>query len=239
MKKLNILLSFIAIFAFSVQTIVAQRVIGKGPIISEKVKMGNITNIGLGISANVFLKQGANQSIEIKGQQNIIDLLNKEGEGDTWDIKFLRNTNIKTSEKLEVYITLNSLEALNIGGSGSIKGDGTFKNIDELKLNIGGSGSIHLAVLAEELSCNIGGSGSIHLEGNAKDIDINIGGSGSVKALDLTVTNANVNTAGSGSVQIEVTDELSATIVGSGGVKYKGDPKVNKTIMGSGRLKAY
>jgi len=238
MKKLNIFFSFLTIAFFTNFSTDAQRVVGTGPIVSETVKMSEISNIGLGISANVYITQGSSQSIEIKGQQNIIDLINKKAKGDTWDIKFPRNTNIKSNEKLEVYITIRDIESLNLGGSGSIIGEGRFKNIEDLNLNIGGSGSIKLALQAEELTCNIGGSGSMHLEGSADDVDINIGGSGSVKALDLKVANAKVNAAGSGSVQIDVSDKLNATIVGSGGVKYKGNPEINKTIMGSGRLKA-
>lgn len=238
MKKLNLLLAFLTLSIFTFTSLNAQKVIGEGPVVTKNVKMSDISNIGLGISANVFLKQGSKQSIEIVGQQNIIDLINTEARGDSWDIKFPKKTNIRTNEKLEIHITVKDIESLNLGGSGSFIGDGSFKNLDKLKLNIGGSGSIDLNLETEDLTCNIGGSGSMHLEGRADDVDINIGGSGSVKAEDLKTSTAKVNTAGSGSVHIDVSEKLNATIVGSGGVKYKGNPTINKTIMGSGRLKA-
>jgi hypothetical protein len=239
MKKSTLLTSLLALLLMVSTGISAQKVTGKGPVVTQKVKMSDITEIGLGISADVYLSQGSSQSIEIKGQQNIIDLIKKEAKNGSWDIEFPKNSRVKMSEKLEIYITLESIEALNLGGSGSFIGQNEFTNLKDVDFNIGGSGSIKLDLQADDLSCNIGGAGSIHLEGSAEKIDVNIGGSGSVEAEELSVDQAEVNTAGSGSVSIDVKNTLTATIVGSGGVRYKGDPKVNQTIMGSGRVKAF
>ena len=217
----------------------AQNVKGEGPVITEEVKMGEILTLSLGLSANVYLTQGSQQQIEIEGQQNIIDLINKKNEGNSWDIKFLNNSKISNYEKLEVHITVRDIKSLNIGGSGSIIAQNKFNDLGDISMNIGGSGSIKMDLEAKDIKANIGGSGSIKLSGDAAQLNANIGGSGSVKAIELKVGAAKVNTAGSGSVEIEVTDKIDATIVGSGGVKYKGNPKIQKNVMGSGRVRSY
>ncbi|WP_235298008.1 head GIN domain-containing protein [Portibacter marinus] len=237
MNKINFIIAILMAASFHFST--AQRVRGEGPVVEKTIELDEFSNIGLGLSANVYLTQGNRQLVKIKGQQNIIDLIEKDVDGDSWEISFPDKAKVSNYDKLEIYITIQELEGLNIGGSGSILGQNKFKNLNDLKLNIGGSGSIGLELDGADVTCNIGGSGSIKLAGTAESMDANIGGSGSVKAIDLKVQKAKVNTAGSGSVSIDVSDELSATIVGSGGVQYKGNPKINQNVMGSGRIKAY
>ncbi len=239
MKSSRLIFAALTLLVLASFNVTAQKLVGSGPVVSETVEMRDITNIGLGISANVYLTQGSSQSITLKGQKNIIDALEKSADGDSWEIEFPDGTRVNMSKKLEIHITLKTIESINIGGSGSVYGEEKFTNLDDVKMNIGGSGSITLDLEAEDVKCNIGGSGSIKLAGAADSFKANIGGSGSIKAIELQVRDAKVNAAGSGSVMIDVTDNLAATIVGSGGIKYKGNPKVNSSIMGSGRIRAY
>ena len=241
MNRLNLLLGILTLtfFACNISHAQSNKVKGSGPIVTETLDLSNFSSIGLGISANVYLTQGSQQKVEVRGQKNIIDILKIESKDNTLNIGTKKNHSYSTSEKLEVHVTMKDLTKLNLGGSGSIIGETQFTNLDDVKFNIGGSGSIKLDLQADEIDCNIGGSGSMKLSGQADEIEVNIGGSGSVKAIDLQVKNADVNTAGSGSAMINVSDHISARIAGSGGIKYKGDPKIDKKIVGSGRIKAY
>jgi len=130
MKRFNIIL--VLLFSIlSSATVYSQTIKGAGGIVSQNVDMGTITSIGLGISADVYIKQGSRQSIEIKGQQNIIDQIKKTSKGGSWNIVFKRGVRIKNYEDLKIYITMASLEALSIGGSGSIIGQGKFSKLDD------------------------------------------------------------------------------------------------------------
>lgn len=238
MKKLNFILVFLATTLISYCGD-AQTVKGSGSVTSKTISMDKITSIGLGISADVYLRQGAKQEIEIKGQQNIIDLLNKRPNGKSWNIEFERGTRVKSYEQLEIYITLTELENLSIGGSGSIIGKSKFTRVDDLSISIGGSGDVKVDVEANDISCSIGGSGKIKLQGEADELEVSIGGSGDVEAINLDVKECNVSSAGSGNVEINVSDYLKVSLVGSGDVRYSGNPKVKKSIVGSGDVVSY
>ncbi|MFT5167382.1 MAG: hypothetical protein ACI8P3_002619 [Saprospiraceae bacterium] len=239
MKNLNFILALFAITLFSYQSIEAQSVTGKGSVVTETVDMEDISGIGLGISAKVFIQQGSKQKIEIKGQKNIIDLIKKKPNGDSWNIEFPNNSRVRNYEPIEVYVTLTKLEALSIGGSGSIIGKGKFTKVDDFDISIGGSGDIIVEVEADEISCSIGGSGEVGLSGTAEELAISIGGSGDVKAIDLSVKKCKVSSAGSGNVAITVSENLEVSLVGSGDVKYKGNPKIKTSIVGSGDVEPY
>ena len=239
MKNFTLLLTLFALTFFSCEFIDAQTVKGSGGIVTETVDMKNITSIGLGISAEVFIEPGSSQKIEIKGQQNIIDLINKKPKGSTWNIEFPHGTRVKGYDRLEIYVTMTGLEALSIGGSGSITGKGKFSKVDDLGISIGGSGDVEVDVEANEVSCSIGGSGEIELGGSADELKISIGGSGDVKAVNLAVKECKVSSAGSGNVDVNVSGTLDVSLVGSGDVRYKGSPKVKSSIVGSGDVDPY
>ena len=239
MKNLNLILVLCLLSLSNCESLISQSVKGSGPIVSETIEMSNITGLGLGISANIYVKQGNSQKIEVKGQQNIIDLLKKKPKGNNWTVEFERGTRVRNYEQLEVYVTLTELSSLSIGGSGSIIGKNKFTKVNNLGISIGGSGDVKIDVDANDISCSIGGSGEISLQGTADELKVSIGGSGDVEAINLNVKECKISSAGSGNVEISVDNYLDVTLVGSGDVRYKGDPKIKKSIVGSGKVKAY
>src|SRR5690606_20865911 len=150
------------------------QITGTGIEVTKNIDLATITGIGLGINADVFIKQGAKQEITIKGQQNIIDNIKTKVTDGTWRIEF--DKNVRKHEKIEIRITLSELKSLAVGGSGEITGEGKFKNVNELDLSIGGSGEIDIDVEAKKITCSLGGSGEMELAGSCNDLSISLSG---------------------------------------------------------------
>jgi hypothetical protein len=232
MKIAKLLAGFLIIALLSTTSTFAQKISGKGGTVSKNIDLPTITGVGLGIAADVYLKQGSSQEITIKGQKNIIDNIKTEVKKGSWTIEF--DKEVQNYEDIKIYITMATLEEVSIGGSGSIIGDSKFGNLDNLDISIGGSGDIKLAVEAKDISCSIGGSGEIDLEGTGNELSISIGGSGDVEAFNLSVQKCNISSAGSGDISVNVGEKLDVSMVGSGDVTYKGNPKISTSIIGSG-----
>jgi hypothetical protein len=207
--------------------------------------------IKLDNNADVILKKGDTQSVEVEGPEKLIDLLNKKIKVDSWNIKY--NSRVLNPEKIVIYITLPSFYALHINGSGNITGKSNFTDIEKLVLLLGGSGNLSLsgecealdcklmgsgnmslAFTAEEASCDITGSGDLDIQGKANTFEVSISGSGDVEGADFKVKTAEIRTFGSGNCSIKVSDQLFTKIVGSGDIIYYGNPKVKSTNTGSG-----
>ncbi|MFT4664635.1 MAG: hypothetical protein ACI9XB_001581 [Gammaproteobacteria bacterium] len=208
------------------------KVKGEGPIVTKKLNIDDFQNLGLGISADVILTQGPKQEVTIKGQQNIIDNIKIKVKGNSWSINF--HDDASDYKDLTIYITLPTLESISIGGSGNISSTNNFNNSDDMDISIGGSGDVSLDLNAKDVDIRIGGSGKVALKGEGEDLDISIGGSGDVMAFDFTVNTCDVSSAGSGDIDLNVSDKLNVSLVGSGDVTYKGNPKVKSSIVGSG-----
>lgn len=196
-----------------VWTAFAQKISGEGNIVKKEISLPEFTSIGLGIPAEVYLTQGNTQKVIIEAQQNIIDNIERNVKGNSWNIEY--DKDVRTSKDVKIYITMKTIEALSIGGSGSIVTESSFDNLDDVKISIGGSGDVTL-------------------KGSGKSTKISIGGSGSVMAEDFQVNQCKVSIGGSGKAYVYANDNLDVSIAGSGDVRYKGKPAVRSSIAGSG-----
>ena len=210
--------------------------------------------IKLNNNADVILKKGDTQSVEVEGPQKLINLLNKNIKVDTWNIEF--KSRVLNAKKLTIYITLPSFYALHINGSGNITGKSNFSDLDNLLLittgsgnlslsgetnelgcQLMGSGNMTLSFTAKEASCDITGSGNLKIQGQTDFFEASISGSGAIKGAEFETATAEVRTYGSGNCSIKVSEQLVTKITGSGDIIYYGNPKVRSNRTGSGKVK--
>ncbi|WP_425390267.1 head GIN domain-containing protein [Ekhidna sp.] len=212
------------------------------PSFSQKktLDVGNFSELSLGISANLYLKQGATNRVEVECDDDIFEDIEFEVKGDRLVIKreggWSWGNGWRRSE-VTIYVTMENIEGLSVSGSGSIESDGQL-NVEDIRISVSGSGDLDLDIEGDEMDLRISGSGSIRLNGTAEEAEARISGSGRVKAEDLTVKTFQARISGSGSCYITAIDEVEASISGSGSVYYAGDPKrVISNSSGSGKVR--
>ena len=211
-----------------------KKIKGNGNVITVKRTTSNYDGIGIGGSFDVKLIKGKEGNIKIEGEENIIPYVITEVTGNTLQIKYKKNTNIRTTRRLTVTVTYNDIDKVSLGGSGNVTADGVIK-ANDFKVSLGGSGNITLQLDADEIKTSIGGSGNIKLSGKTNDLDCSIAGSGSIKAYELSTDKLNATIAGSGSIRTTVKSKIKAKVVGSGSIYYKGNPKyIDTKSVGSG-----
>lgn len=207
---------------------------GSGTKATETRTLGSFTKVSLEGAMDVYVSQGANESVRIEADDNILKVITTEISGGELEIS--TSESISPVTPIKVWVTAKSLEGLSMAGSGTMVTETPFtsKNFDA---SIAGSGDIHANVTADNVDASIAGSGNVVLKGAAKLASVSVAGSGDVHALELATQTATVDIAGSGDCEINATEQLTGNIMGSGSIYYKGEPKVNSSIMGSGDIK--
>lgn len=210
------------------------RIEGEGPMVTRNLDIDNFDGIIVQNSANVILIQGNKLHVEIKAQENIIENIRTEVSGNIWKIRNIRP--VWRKHELTIYITMPDFNMLKISGSGDIKTDGKFDDLNNLELRISGSGDMNLDLDADDIVGRIGGSGSIRLDGFANTLDLRINGSGDIYAMELKAKRVYAKISGSGGIRVRVSEKLEADISGSGDIYYKGKPQLSTSISGSGNI---
>ncbi|MCB0838204.1 MAG: DUF2807 domain-containing protein [Bacteroidetes bacterium] len=225
---------------------------GTGPLVTDTLQIASFTGIELSTSADVYISKGATQLVEVRGQQNLIDILETDVTSDVWKIDFPGC--VRNMDDLEIYITLPELTYAKISGSGNIVGQDTFStSLMELKISgagdisleaiatqldvkISGSGNMILGMDTDQLTSEINGAGDLYLQGTAETHYSLVRGSGNIEAFDLVTDHTEVKISGAGDAEVTANLQLDVNISGSGNVYYKGNPAINADIKGSGHL---
>lgn len=204
---------------------------GEGPVVKKSLNISSFDGFTLTTTGTVYLRQGSTQSVEVETHQNLIDILETSVSNKHWKIKF--NKSVRNYDKLVFYITVPTLTAANISGSGDIIAETAFTGLGDLRVAISGSGDIKMNAQAQNITSKISGSGDIALKGKANNMEIGISGSGDVSAYDMIVENCKISISGSGDVKVHANEELYVRSSGSGDVFYKGRPRIESKVSGS------
>jgi hypothetical protein len=203
--------------------------------ISQSFPVGAFTKVALGGSANVVVTVGGAPSVRAEGDAERIGRMDIRTEGDQLMIGSKRHGwgwHDKGGE-VTVYVTVPSLAAAEIGGSGDMKIDkvqgGSFA------ASIGGSGDMQIASLqTNDANVSLAGSGSVTAGGKAQHATLSIAGSGDIDLGNLEVRTANVSMVGSGNAAMKALESADVSIMGSGNVTVTGGGKCQVQKMGSG-----
>lgn len=212
--------------------------------VTKQIKVSDFNQIAVSGSLDVtYTQQSGKPKVEIYTSDNIVDLLDIYVKNGKLNLGFKKNVKVSYN-KLEIRVTSEDLNAVNVAGSGDFKFTNGLKT-DQLKMNVAGSGDITASNIqcSQEFTANVAGSGDIECKQlKAADMDISVAGSGDLKIENALVTSANASVAGSGTVKISGSaDKANYSVAGSGDL-YASDFKVqdiSASVAGSGDIKCH
>lgn len=205
---------------------------------TEDRHLSGFSAVSVSGSWDVYITQGATESVKVEAPSNVIGKIITEVEGGTLKI-YSKNDNWgwnMGNKKIAVYITAKTLNSIGMSGSGDIFFKGGIKG-DKLALRLSGSGDILGRVSVNELESSISGSGDIKVSGTAKTSAVKVVGSGDFTGADLVTQSTMVKVAGSGDARVNASQKVDASVVGSGDVYYTGGAtNVSASSAGSGDI---
>lgn len=171
--------------------------------VTKQIKISDFDQIAVSGSLDVtYTQQSGKPKVEIYTSDNIVDLLDIYVKNGKLNLGFKKNVKVSYN-KLEIRVTSEDLNTVNVAGSGDFKFTNGLKT-NQLKMNVAGSGDITASNIqcSQEFTANVAGSGDIECKQlKAADMDISVAGSGDLKIENALVTSVNASVAGSGTVK--------------------------------------
>jgi Putative auto-transporter adhesin, head GIN domain len=212
MKKLALLALFVVFATGCIHGHYAE-ISGSGKRELQKRNVAPFTSISTEGAFTIEVTCQKDVSLEVEGDDNVLEFVTSDVSG---NILRLKNTkNYSTKEPVKFKISVPNLEGLSVNGAGHIE----IKNLNNDKFEI-----------------DTNGAPTIVASGNTKVIDVGANGAGKIDASKLHASRGVVDSRGVSRIDLDVTDQLDATVSGPSTVTYKGDPVVNKTIHGPGKI---
>jgi len=233
---------------------------GSGHSVEESREVSGFDRVSLSGLGELIITQGAEESLTIEAEDNLVRYIETEVRSGTLHIDFPdepRRVNVIPTDPVRFYLTVKQLSGLSMSGAGRI-GASSLK-VDDVQISISGAGDVDLGSLtakeldirvsgagdididaleADELTLRLSGAGDVDIAGQVKAQQASLSGLGSYGAGDLESQTAKITISGAGGAKVHVTEELDVRISGAGSVKYYGNPTVSKDISGLGKVSA-
>lgn len=185
---------------------------GQGPRVSQTIELASFEGIDFQVAGEVSISQGDEQRVEVRAQQNIIDLLNADVRQGVWDIGFREC----------------------VRDTGPVEVDIIVPNVDSIELS--GSGDMVAELSTDAITTILRGTGNVGLSGNSANHAITLSGSGNINAFELLTERTSITLSGIGDVQVSAREQLTVVLSGGGDVFYKGNPGLDITVSGLGNV---
>ncbi|MFZ1809107.1 MAG: head GIN domain-containing protein [Cyclobacteriaceae bacterium] len=229
----------------------------------ETREVSTFREISYRVSGNLYLRQGSPQKVVLEGHEETLREIETNMKGDRLIIENRDNDRWfswfnDTNNKINIYITVENIDAIYLSGSGDLLAETTIKS-ENLDLRISGSGSMELQVdLNGDLEASVSGSGDLRVKGNCRDLDSRVSGSGKVYIANAIEGTARFSMSGSGKVlaagranlvkasisgsgkllaQDLVAERCEVNITGSGDVEINVKSELDARITGSGSVR--
>jgi phage gp45-like len=186
---------------------------GSGVAATQTRELQRFSSVELAGSDNVVVHVGGKQSVVVHADDNLLRHVTTQVQAGNL---MIGNTSgsFTTKSPMSVEVSVPSLEALTLTGSGVISTTG---------------------IKTSSLTVRLSGSGVLRASGSATRLDVNLGGSGDAQLEQLTARDVHAVVSGSGRILVTATRSLDASVPGSGAIVYSGNPAhVTTNITGNG-----
>lgn len=187
---------------------------GSGVAATQSRALSAFDRVELSGANNVVVQVGGKQAVTVHADHNLLTRVKTKVVAGT--LVVTNRGSFTTSSPMRVDVTVPSLRAVSLSGSGMVTVAG-----------------IHVGALHVTLA----GSGVIHASGTVDRLDVSLSGSGDAQLQELVARNVLASVSGSGRIAVNATDTLDARVPGTGLVMYRGDPPhVTTSVTGTGAI---
>lgn len=200
------------------------------------------SNIEMSGAYEIEVIQGNEYKVIAEGGQREVNILNVYVKDNTLRVEehiILPQCFLFCSRDKRLYITVPSLEKINVSGSTDVQ-LGRFNNPGDIQILLSGTSEVYTTeFIANSIDAKLSGSSELLLQGSAKQLIATLSGVSSLEAVDLPVATGEFKLSGSSNAEVNVTDSLKADVSGTSNLSYKNVPRIlDKNISGSASIES-
>ena len=230
MKKLYFLLLFLGVYLpINAQFIFfgGGHQFNSGSVVVEERIIEPFTSLEINGVFDVYLRQDGEEKLEIEGDEHLLPYINVYQSGDRLVIERNEHIIFKNWKKLNLYISINQLEHLEINGVGDLICEEKLR-LEELHFECAQMGHTALDIEAKKLDLELTKVGKVYLTGTVEEFDLENTSLSKIDAYDLQAQVVRLDNTSLGKVRVWAEKELHVHSVGLGTIYCKGKPDIKR-----------
>jgi hypothetical protein len=200
--------------------------IGSRTLVTQEYDFSDFTAVEAGGAFTVNISQGDEYSVVVTANENVVDYLRVEQNGDTLTLGTDRLWNF-SNVTLEAEITMPELHGVNLSGAseGEITG---FSSGDDFSVQLSGASSLRGDITSGDADMEGSGASRIELTGAGGNLRLDLSGASNADLSDFPVQDADIRASGASDAAVNVSGRLDADASGASSVGYTGDPELGR-----------
>lgn len=211
---------------------------GSGNVVTREEDISGFDKVDISHAFEVKITQDDEFSVVIRVDDNLVDELRVEKQGDTLIIGLKPGTGFNIqNQTMEADVTMPALTGIDASGASKVTVSG-FKSGDSFAADISGASTLTGDIEAGDTAFDVSGASTSKLSGSAEDTKIDASGASTVDLGDFPVGNATIDASGASNVSVNVSGELNADANGASTITYGGNPTMGSIeTSGSSNIK--
>ena len=229
-------------------------VTGSGTLVTRRFEHSDFTRVQVDQAFQVTLTRGDAFSVSVSCDDNLVEYLRVELDGDTLRLGMDRSRTYANAT-LQAEVTMPSLRGLQADGASDVKAQG-FSSADDLDLaasggsridlsdvsagvvtiDVSGAGRLGGGLEAQALEGEASGAGIVSLRGSAVSARLEASGAAQLKLARLTLRDADLELSGGARGAVDVTGTLNVEASGGARLEYWGTPEHTNFLLSGGAV---
>ena len=140
--------------------------------------------------------------------------------------------------EVRLEISLPNPEHITLTGANQFEIKG-FENTGQIKIDLDGASKGSIEVDCQKLNLAIAGASKVNIRGRTDVLNIESDGASRIVAYSMQTKTSTINLTGASSAEINVSEQLNATLDGASKLVYKGLPEIKSDVSGFSSIKPY
>jgi len=193
---------------------------GNGHVVEEVRDVEEFDGIKASRGINVYITQGNEIKVVVRADDNLLDAIETEVNG---DVLIVRSTAmIRNAESFKVFVTVPELELIQASSGSNVFSETTIRS-NNLELSSSSGANLTLDLDAEDVPASASSGANIMLDGLAGDFEAKVSSGANIKASDMKSKNAELKASSGGNIWISVQKQLEAHASSGGNIHYSGE----------------
>lgn len=202
---------------------------GNGKLVTREVPVSSFDALKASGVYELKLSQGSKETVKIEADENLQELFQVRNEGNKLviDMKKMENKDLKSKNKMKVYVTFKRIKEMELSTVGNVGSEEQLA-FEDLNMENKSVGNVDLKLTANKIALKNTSVGNVKLSGKAQDAVVKNSGVGSLEAGSFVVQTMNIENTGIGSAEVNAEKDLKVKDSFMGKVKNKGSAPVRK-----------
>lgn len=202
---------------------------GNGNLVTTEVPVSAFDALKASGVYELKLSQGNKETVKIEADENLQELFQVRNEGSRLviDMKKLEKKNLKSKNKMRVYVTFKKLKEIELSTVGNVGSEEQLR-FDDLDMKNKSVGNVDLKLTANTIDLENKSVGNVKLSGKAQNAVVKNQGVGSIEAGSFVVQTMDIENSGIGHAEVNAEKDLKVKDSFLGKVKNKGNAPARK-----------